>query len=44
VRTIPVIAHEAGDEQFGTNRIRFGKGEGVMDEQGVTDGLVDYAV
>lgn len=44
MRTIPVIAHETGDEQFGTERIGFSQGQCVMEEQRVSNRPVDDAV
>ena len=44
MRTIPVIAHETGDEQFGTEGIGFREGQCVMEEQSVSNRPVDDSI
>ena len=39
-----MVAYQARDEQFGADAVGFGEAEGVVDEESVTDWLVDYAV
>jgi len=44
VWSIPVIAYETADEEFGSDAVGFGEVKGVVYEQCVADGLVDYAI
>lgn len=44
VRPVPVVAHEAGDEQLGAQGVGFRERQGVVEEEGVADGPVDDAV
>jgi hypothetical protein len=39
-----MIAHETADEELGTDAVGFGEAEGVVHEQCIADGFVDYAV
>jgi hypothetical protein len=39
-----MVAYESRDEEFGPNAVGFGEVEGVIHEECVADGLVDYAI
>lgn len=44
VRPVPVIADQPRDEELRAEGVGSGEGEGVVDEQGITDGFVNYAI
>jgi len=39
-----MIAHETGDEEFGSDAVGPSEAESVMDEERIADWLVDHAV
>jgi len=44
MHSIPMIANKARDEEFGADAVGFGEVERVVNQKGVTNGLVDHAV